>query len=126
MSGFLEVRHARGQVPDIYLHLGGELLALVAAALGGAERVSRSWQGLPNRRCERVRAPKHAPRRPFYLHERRHGRVEIVERGATVLAFRVRVARRALGSRKMAIMSPSRREGGIVRGRCLYEPFCSR
>ena len=31
-------------------------------------------------------------------------------------AFRVRVARRALGSRKMAIMSPSRREGGIVRG----------
>jgi len=44
-----------------------------------------------NPRCGRVRTAEHAPRDRFYLLERRHGLVEIVERGARVLVERRRV-----------------------------------
>ena len=35
-----------------------------------------------------MRAPEHAPRGTFNLHERRHGLAEIVERGAVVMVER--------------------------------------
>ena len=38
-----------------------------------------------------MRAPEHAPRGTFNLHERRHGLAEIVERGAVVMVERHRV-----------------------------------
>jgi len=44
-----------------------------------------------NRRCERVRATKHAPSCPFRLRNRRHGLADIVERGAVGVAERDRV-----------------------------------
>ena len=44
-----------------------------------------------NMHCERVRAAEHAPRDPFCVSERFHGLAEIVERGAVVLAERLRV-----------------------------------
>jgi len=42
-----------------------------------------------------MRAPEHAPRGTFNLHERRHGLAEIVERGAVVMV--VSTTRRVFG-----------------------------
>ena len=47
----------------------------------GAARGSRGSQVALNQRCGRVCAPKHAPRDPFRILERRHGLAEIIERG---------------------------------------------
>ena len=55
------------------------------------ERGSRVYQGGLNPHCERVCATKYAPRGPCYLLERRHGLAEIIERGARVIAERLRV-----------------------------------
>ena len=46
-----------------------------------------------DRRCERVRTAKNAPRGPCRLLERIHGLAEIVERGAGVLVERLRLRR---------------------------------
>ena len=50
----------------------------------GAERLSRLSQITLNMNNERVRAAENAPRGPFYVHERRHGLADIVERGPGV------------------------------------------
>ena len=51
----------------------------------GVERGPGVLQGFLNRFCDRVRAPKHAPRGPRRVLECRRGLTEIVERGAAVL-----------------------------------------
>ena len=48
--------------------------------LAGAERGSRISQVFLHPRCERVRAPEHAPRNPFGALEHCHGLAQIVER----------------------------------------------
>ena len=56
---------------------------------------SRISQVALNPRCQRMRATEYAPRGPFIVLERRHGLVEIVERGAVV-----GVLRRGVGVRR--------------------------
>ena len=58
------------------------LLRTPRRRLAGAERGSRVSQALLNRRCERVRASKHAPRNTFRVFKRRHGLTDIAERRA--------------------------------------------
>ena len=53
----------------------------------GAERLSRLSQITLNMNNERVRAAENAPRGPFYVHERRHGLADIVERGARAAKY---------------------------------------
>ncbi len=60
-------------------------------SFAGAEHASRVLQIALNIHCERMRAPEHAPRDPFYLLEPRNGLAEIVERGAIVHVKRLRV-----------------------------------
>ena len=55
--------------------------------LASAEHHPRRLQGYLYLHCERVRAAKHAPRDPFHALERRHGFLEIIERGVVVLDF---------------------------------------
>ena len=57
----------------------------------GAERGSRVSQIVLNLYCERMRAPEHAPRGPFYFLERRRGLAQIVEGGAVGFVERLRV-----------------------------------
>ena len=61
----------------------------------GVERssryLSRSLQNALNRRSERVRVSKHAPRNRCRAFERRHGLAKIVECGAAVIAERHRI-----------------------------------
>ena len=65
--------------------------ALRTRRFAGAEDCSGVPQADPNRRCERMRAAKHAPCGPNRLFERRHGLMEIIECGAFVLVERPRV-----------------------------------
>jgi hypothetical protein len=53
------------------------------------ENCSSSAQIVPDCFCSRVRATEHAPCDPFHILERRHGLVEIVERGAVVFVERL-------------------------------------
>ena len=62
----------------------------------GAERGSRVTQGGLNVHCDWVRSTEHAPRDPCRLLERRHGFVEIVERGGGVVVDILRVYAQAL------------------------------
>ena len=78
------------------------------ARLAGAERGSRLSQVILHRRCERMRATKHAPRGPPRLLERRHGLAEIVERGA-------RRGGRPARRQRLSFASHSRRCGRLRR-----------
>ena len=64
------------------------LLLGFAGAEGGGSRVSQSAL---NVYCERVRATENLPCGPCRVLERRHGLVELVERGAGVIAERLRI-----------------------------------
>ena len=59
--------------------------------LVGAERGSLASQGPLNCRCERVRAPEHAPRCTLRVLEPRYRLAEVVERGGGVIVERRRV-----------------------------------
>ena len=56
----------------------------------GGERGSRNSQISLNVLCERVRDSEDASRGRFRVLERRHGLAEIVERGADLIAERIR------------------------------------
>ena len=76
-----------------------------------AERGSRFLQFARSPFCERVRAAKHTPRGTFRLIERRHGLVEIVERGAGVEVERSRMAHRKITCSPGSAILRSRMKG---------------
>ena len=87
------------------------LLAILRTRLARVEDCSRVSQGLLNRSYERMRATHHAPRDPCRVLERRHGLVEIVERGAIVLAERLRVIPPRLERESMSFPESALRQG---------------
>ena len=79
--------------------------------LGGAEGGSRLWYVALNPLCDRVRAAEHASRGPFRVLERRHGLVEIVERGGGVVVERLRVNPPCLERAIMTLSENASRHG---------------
>ena len=75
------------------LELGRLATNSYLSRFAGAERGSCVSQFVLNSPCDRIRATKHTPRNTFSVLERRHGLLEIVERGAVVFAERHRVSR---------------------------------
>ena len=77
----------------------------------GAERGLRASKVVPNVLCERVRAPKHAPRDPPCVLERRHGFAEIVERRSFGSMERLRVKSPRLERESTSLSENASRHG---------------
>ena len=73
--------------PSLHYKSGNLLTDHLADVQGG----SRLSQALINPDGDRMRPAQHATRDPFYLLERRHGLMDIFERGAIISVDRLRV-----------------------------------